>query len=222
MEDTNTLEKLNELSPEEKAAKLQELYLQEVEARKKLQSDTDRWVQKVLEEKKYLEAVNEVMESKGNLRLLELWDENPQLADKIAKDKFWVTKEEAVKYWKDNGFIGWDEPQKQWLSKEDIKELIQQEKVNEYINNFKSNLWEEEYAKWYAEFKDLTDGKKLTAENVKKYIRLAQKEAIPDTTSIEKHAKEIALWMWKSWGKWDPTEPVRKANLQWLKDHWIT
>jgi exonuclease VII large subunit len=180
------LEGLEGLSPEEKAERLVEMY-------KKLESDTDRGIQKVRQQFETVEAKLQYNEeakkvAKDNEYLVELQKSNPQLAEKICSEEYGIDLQTALDK------LGKKEP-----STVDydaiVNAKIEERSVKEAIKEFKerANLEGDQLKEFEKEFAELTEGKKLTGENVKKYLKISLKEVVPDYNAKEMEAKSMSM-----------------------------
>lgn len=233
MEDTElNMEELNALNPEEKANKLLEIAQQatakakqEADLRKQLESAQEKWVQKLLDDKKY----QDLMRSEASKLKLDadyfvdlLWkDEN--LAKAVLDEYFgWMTIEAAL-------------AQVDGQKKQDIKtkkekqeidrtfeEMYTKKEVEKVSKEFmsKANLNAEEKTAFDKEFAELTEGKKLTEANIEKYLRLAFREAMPDVDvrRIERDALDMAFVPGNAKSDTDRnTHQARQSNISYLK-----
>lgn len=195
-----TVEELQALNPEE----LQELVIQNQDAYDKLKSDTTKGAQKVLDEKKLLEkAMTTVIKDKESLSSIHETD--PELANAISQKLFW------------EDYTG---IQKQEVSVDEIVEQkLAAKEVNKKFSKVVSQLGDDIKDKFDAEYKELTDWKNVTPENVDKFIKaalsLVQSEA-KDNKTLD-YIKSVSVGNGSggkstSWGKKQDEE--RKAYVQ--------
>jgi hypothetical protein len=198
------LEDLEGLSQEEIAAKI----AQANEEYKNLKSNTERWAQQILEEKKLAEkSLKALADINGdNAKLVELYDNDPKLGDYLLKSVF---NGASIDEFREGGT--------QAKPTEDFDTQYQKKRLEERIEEISSKLSPELKEKFDTEFKELTEGKKLTKENQEKYIKIALKEVSPDYTKEELEAK-IHSTGWtiakpkESWPKTD------ESTVSFLKD----
>ena len=206
---------LGDLWSEEKSIVLEKIY-------SGLQRSQDRWVQKVLGEKKYMEQVASV--ALDNTKLIELWETNPDTAKKIADEYYdGISKEEAINRLTEAGV---EVKSEEKLTKKQVQDIITQEKVVWAISDFKSNAglsWDS-LSKFESELKDISEGKKLSMSNINKYLRIAYSEAIPkwDYKAIESEALRISVGDgWSSTTKNNKSDKIKNENMAFLKSRWI-
>lgn len=227
------MEGLNDLTPEEKVAKLIDAYkdanlrAEQAEiARKKQESDISRGINKLKDEKDYFlmmkENATKLMKDKNYF--VELVQKDEVLAKAVLDEYFdWMTIEEAMAQ------VDADKQVHQPVSKktieETVKEITTKQEVENIINNFKnqSKLTPEQLEAFNKEFADITEWKRLTKDNVNKYLRLSFKEALPDVDlNIERDAIEMAWWTPSGASKpKNEVAQIRKANIEYLKKQWI-
>ena len=188
----------------EEIVKLQEEVKKEEDAKEKRHKEQDiGWKQKIIKERekaKVLEAENrKVLESKDTLEksLIEeaysktiddnfglpyfenLSKTNPELADKLAKEK-WGKRDakELILDTKRTLAGNWDEEAKKLVSEEDIRsaerEKVYHEIALEQAQTMFDDLEESEKVEAKEYFDDIAEGKKLTPSNVKKYAEMAK------------------------------------------------
>jgi len=225
------MEELENLSPEEKVAKLLEAYKeanqkasQAEEARKKQESDISRGINKLKEEKDYFllmkDEATKLMKDKNYF--VDLLDKDEVLAKAVLDEYFdGMTVEDAMAQ------VTWDKVVKKTIDSKDIEKKIEEittkKEVDSIISNFTSKLTEEQKELFNKEFNDIIEWKKLSKENINKYLRLAFKEALPDADlRVEKDAIEMAT-VPSVRGNKPKTEiqQIRKSNIEYLKKQWI-
>ena len=214
MEENNTTPTVEELM--EKMKKFEE-------DRKKFEADSQRWVQKLInenkevkKEKEFLENVNKWAKTIRNNPeyLLELKLKNPDVADKILKDYFdWMDISEYKKEYEIEG---------DYQDVEFLANKIAQKKVNEIVTkNIKDTYldWYDENTKTLFEerFSEITKGNNITKDNIKKYLEYAKQLSWITTNenwdnnnwndwnnwmSDDEIKKKIAEQAWYGWGNW--------------------
>lgn len=226
------MEGLDNLSPEEKVAKLLEAYKeanqkasQAEEARRKQESDISRGINKLKEEKDYFllmkDEASKLMKDKNYF--VDLMWKDEVLAKAVLDEYFdWLSIEDAlaqVDDWRRAPAVS------KKTIEETIKEISTKQELDNTINKFiqDSKLTPEQLEAFNKEFADITEWKRLNKDNVNKYLRLSFKEALPDVDlNIERDAREMAWWT-PSWASKPKNEvaQVRKANIEYLKQQWI-
>jgi len=195
------LEALKGLNQEELSAKLAEAN----ENYKDLKSNSDRWVQKVLEEKKLaersLKAISEI--DWKNDKFVELYEEDPKLWNYLLENVFEGASIDDFREWGE-----WAKTQPKINTKDDFEKYYQQKQVEEKIEKISSKLTAEAKEKFTEEFNDISNGKELNTKNVDKYIKIALRESQPDLRNEENMAKLYAIGWSKSKSvdnskKWD-------------------
>lgn len=175
------LDDLQDLSQEELQAKIQEANTKYQE----LQSNSDRWVQKVLDEKKLaeksLKALGEI--NGDNDKFVELYNQDKKLGEYILKNVF---NGASIEEFQAGGV-------KAKPVTENFEEFYQKKQIEERLEKITSKLSPEAKEKFELEFEDLTDGKKLTKENVDKYIKITLKEIEPDFSDEIQEARAFAI-----------------------------
>lgn len=128
---------------------------------KELQSNGERGVQKLIQEGKALEkAISTYAETLGNPEQLEkIIADDPELG-KVILEKFFGGK--SIDDVKKNKWLNVDEL---------VDQRLNQKEVERKLSSVQDQLPEELREKFNEEFKDLTEGKKLTSDNVGKYIK---------------------------------------------------
>jgi len=228
MEDLN-LEQIQAIEDvAERNAKLLDYAKAQEEARLKLQSDTDKGVKQITDEKKMLELVQQeakaLLQDKNYFPTLLAKDE--WLAQKVLDEFFsWISIEDALAQLDDETKAKVQEETKGKDLEATVKNILTKEKVDSKISSFikKIKLSDEEKTLFDKEFEELTEGKSLNWANIEKYLRLAYKEAIPegDYSSIEKDAKDMAIH--KGWFAQQKSTKhnARKDNIEYLKKQWF-
>lgn len=196
---------LNDLSHEE----LQEVVNGAVSEYKELESNTERWAQNLLWEKKKLEKAIETFNNVNS---------DPEKLDKLMEDE-----PELWKFIIDKFFNGksLDEIKKSKPNIDDIVEQkLNQKEVEKKLSSVIAQLPEDLVEKFNEEFKDLTDGKKLTADNVQKYIKNTLSN-ISEDDNLVNTIKATATWNGGNVKSWRPTNEDRasKSVIDYLKNN---
>lgn len=154
--------------------------------------------------------------------LLELYNEDPKLAESIAKSEYDMSYEEAKKQ------IEWYSPSDDWANEDKladkiyskIKQKTESEKATEIVDNFYSkNKIEWDFkADFDWIYKDLIEWKKLTSDTAKKYLDIAFREAKQTSKNLDEHEKALknAKVLWWA-GKWNGNKEPREQWRQILK-----
>lgn len=177
---------------------------------KELESNTERWAQSLLSEKKKLEKAIETFKNVNS---------NPEALDKLMESDKEIWQFILDKFYDGQSI---DEiKNKKWPS---IDELVEQKlnrkEVDAKLQSVRSQLPEDMVEKFDEEFKDITDGKTLSPENVQKYLKNAISN-ISDDNSLLDSIKAGAVW--NGWNtKWRPTNEDRasKSVTAHLKQFW--
>jgi len=178
MAETYTLEDLQDLSQEE----LQELVIETQNGYNQLKSSSDRWVNKLLEEKRELEkAVELVIKDENQLELIR--ESDPELAEKVASRLKWKISEK-------------------WATKEDMEKIVEKamlkKTINSKISKISSQLWDL-WEKFKEEFEGLTSGKELTEDNLEKYLKATLSIVSADWGVDVSLIKSGSLWTSTRW-----------------------
>lgn len=198
------IEEITSLSGEELQAKIDEANTKFTD----LQSNSDRWVQKVLDEKrlseKALKAIAEI--NWDNAKLVDLYETDPKLGNYLLQNVF---NGASIDDFRDGG---------SWAKTitEDFDTKYQAKRIEETIEEVSSKLPKDVQEKFDAEFKDLTEGKKLTKENVDKYIKMALREANPDYSKEEMEARVHSMggWVAKPQEAWPKRDQATSSFLE--------
>ena len=155
------------------------------ESYKNLESNADRGAQKVLDDKKLAErALTAIAEIDGdNEKFVELYNNDPKLGDYLLKTVF---KGASIDDFKKGGTKS---PKPEW---EDFDAKRLKKTIEEKVESVSSKLPKEIKEKFDAEYKELTDWKKLTKDNVEKYIKMALREVQPDFSQEELDARVLS------------------------------
>lgn len=212
------------------------------EIKKQMQSDSEKWVQKVIWEKKaYQQAMQNLSDiSDDNSKLLDLYEENPAAA-KIILDTYFdgqdiETFKESIWY-----KVDYTDPKtieklveekakalKESEKKEMETQLIEKEK-NAFINKLK--MWKEESEKFNEAFEERMELRSFKVSDLTKHLEKAYKEIANDEQILELKKQEIianslATGDWKI-GKESKdrqkTQIERNSeyNKNFLKSRWI-
>lgn len=150
---------------------------------KALESNTEKGAQSLLWEKKKMEKAIETFKNVNAdpEKLEALLNEDKELWQFIL-DKFY-----------DGQSID-DIKNKKWPNIDEIVEQkLNQKEVDKKLSSVKDQLPDDLLEKFNTEFEELTEGKKLTADNVQKYIKNALSN-ISDDSSLLDTIKAGAVW----------------------------
>lgn len=188
MENLINLEDLEGLNQEQIIEKINEAN----ELHKKNVADSDRWVQKILENSKLAEgAIEALAEINGDSsKFADLYKKDPKQWEYLLKKVFgWVTYEQ---------FMAWEPKNDGNLTKAQMEEFYQQKEIEKELDSVNSKLSDEWKEAFKKEFDDIVEGKKLTKDNIKKYIKMALREVEPDMSLLEQEAKSSSISGWYS------------------------
>jgi hypothetical protein len=121
-----------------------------------------------------------------------------------------------------------EDPKKEYTTKKQVsnvedtvKNILIKEKVESKINKFIKDvaLSAQDKEAFDREFAELIEGKKLDATNVDKYLRLAYKEALPDSDfkQVENTAMQMAQMRGGQAQTKSDVHNARKNNIEYLK-----
>lgn len=202
MADKLTAEELQALSPEE----LQELVIQNQEAYDKLKSDSSKWANKVLDEKKLLEkAMSTVIKDKEGLSAI--YEADPELANAISQKLF------------NEDYVPWTTSKSEVV---DVEKIVEQQlatkEVNKKVSKVIEQLPEDIKEKFTAEYNELIQDKSITGENVDKYIKAALSLVSDEDNSQTNYLKSISIW--GQWGgkKVSASEAALKSRADYAKE----
>ena len=150
---------------------------------KALESNTEKGAQSLLWEKKKMEKAIETFKNVNAdpEKLEALLNEDKELWQFIL-DKFY-----------DGQSID-DIKNKKWPNIDEIVEQkLNQKEVDKKLSSVKDQLPDDLLEKFNTEFEELTEGKKLTADNVQKYIKNALSNVSDDSTLLDT-IKAGAVW----------------------------
>lgn len=181
------------------------------EMRKKLQSDSEKWVQKVIKERKLFErAYKELPKiSQDDARLVEIYEEDPELAQRILEDHFdGVSIEEykeSIDYKED-----YSDPAKMEAKiKREAEKIARNKEVESEKKAFISKLQmtDEEKEVFESELSDLLTLKKYQTQDITKVMERAYKlsadeESIKKLKNAEVIARTQSSTKWGS-AKWE-------------------
>lgn len=199
MAEVYTKEDLSDLSPEE----LQDLVIETQNEYNALKSNSDRWVSKVLQEKKMLEQVVQLVIDDES-KLAEIASKNQDLANKVSQKLYWKEYSDQMKV-KNDADVDTI-----------VEQKLMQQKVNDRIDKICSQLpTEEDQKKFREEFFELTDGKKLSNDNIDKFVR-ASLAVVSDSGNVDiSKVKEISVWSWV----WSADKSIKSAEHQSRYDY---
>ena len=150
---------------------------------KALESNTEKGAQSLLWEKKKMEKAIETFKNVNAdpEKLEALLNEDKELWQFIL-DKFY-----------DGQSID-DIKNKKWPNIDEIVEQkLNQKEVDKKLSSVKDQLPDDLLEKFNTEFEELTEGKKLTADNIQKYIKNALSNVSDDSTLLDT-IKAGAVW----------------------------
>ena len=236
------IEEEETLNQEEKANETDEVkepktYTEEEveEMRKKLQSDSEKWVQKVIGERKRFEKAYKELPKIANddTRLVELYEEDPELANQILADHFdW----QSIQDYKDSIDYKEDysdpEKMKAKIEREAAKLVSKKEaetrakEVEKSKDAFIKKLqmeWEE-LENFESELTELLQLKKYQTWDVTKVMEKAYKlsandEEIKKLKNQEVIAKSMTSTKWGSTNKGKETEKSKNPFDDFFKTH---
>lgn len=178
--------------------------------RKDMQSNSEKWVQKVIWEKKVAEqALKEVQNiADDNEHLVKLYDTNPDVAKHILQNVYnWIDIEE----YKENIWYKDDTTSPEYLEKiadKKVEKKLTEIKLNDAIDSFiKENKLEwEVLEKFQKELEDRKTMKSFSLQTIDKHLDKALKDSIEesnisDTEYTKKVAETMSTGWWKS-GSW--------------------
>ena len=162
-----------------------------------------------------------------------IYKTKPELADKVAQEKWGKknAKEIILKYKKEFA-EDWDETAEQELNeysiRENEREKIMQELATEKLEELLDEFDKEDRKLIKEEFDDIIEWKKLTPQNVKKYVDMAKSYVLWNKPISQKEkdriiAKQASTGIW--WRTWE-VESFNKAKaletVRELKNSWIS
>ena len=168
----------------------EELEAAKQEALNKYKSDQEKWIQKIIEEKKFaekvLDAVWLVAQDQNNL--IEIYDENPDVAEEIL-NKYYGWK--SIDEYKES--IGFQESEivlTEKMIEEKAKSIVEAEKIKDTKKAFieKTGLKGEELEAFESEFEERMQLKSFSIDNLDDNLTKAYKLA---TGYSEEQIKDI-------------------------------
>jgi len=197
---------LNDLSHEE----LQEVVNGVTSEYKELESNTERWAQSLLWEKKKLEKAIDTFKNVNS---------NPEALDKLME-----SDPEIWQFIIDKFFDGKsiDEIKKKTNIDDIVDQRLNQKEVDKKLSSVRDQLPEDLIEKFDEEFKDLTEGKKLSSENVQKYIKNALSN-ISEDGDLVNTIRATAVgngWSPKTWRPTNEDRASKSVNSH-LKAMWL-
>jgi len=159
---------------------------------------------------------------------------NPELADKLAKDKWNTTAKELIFDTKKGLADDWDEELQKVVSEEEIRnaertKIYHELSIEQAEDTFK-DLSEDERVEAKEYFDDIIDGKKLTPTKAKKYAEMsifyATRNRKPDINKEEILAGQASTWIApKSWSKqaeiWDISSIRQQLLSSWVSQYQV-
>lgn len=209
--------------------------LEEVEAMKKeLSSNHEKWVQKVIAEKKLAERIIDEIDLIANdwTRLIELyeWDEHDkQIAQKILeKYKYNSIEEYQEKIWYTEDYT--DPKLIQKKIKDEAKMIAESEKIESKKTEFISKLkmTDEEQKLFEEQFEELRWLKSFDSKDLNKQFEKAYRLSNDNTESLKKLQESEIIW--KSMTLWEgkntnsgKTKKMTNSeyNKKFLQERWI-
>ena len=206
------------------------------EIKKQMQSDGDKWVQKLISEKKnYDRVLDEVWKvSADEAYLVELHNENPAVA-KIILDKYYEWKDiesfkESIAYKEDIS----DPKVIKRMVESEAKKLAEtnliSDKKQEFITKLK--MTDEEVKDFEEAFSERTQLKTFNVTNLDKHFEKAYRDVNDNTESLKEMKKQeaianaLATWDGKGWKqvttkKETSVQKNSEYNKNFLKERWI-
>lgn len=154
--------------------------------------------------------------------LISIYDEDPKLAENIAKSEYNLSYEDAKKQ------IEWFSPSN-WSSEDDLADKVyskiqakaEEAKTSDTVKSFyEKNGIDGEFKKDFESiYNDLIDGKSVTSDAAKKYLNIAFREAKQTSKNLNEHEKAVkdAKAAWLTTGKGDGGKTPRPTWRQILK-----
>lgn len=232
-EETPSQEEWEEPSQDEEEAQDRVYTFEEVEAlKKKMQSDSEKGVQKLLKTTRMLEEWYKVLDKNSDDAnyLIEVYYDNPELA-KVVLDKFywWRSIEEYKEYFwleEDPSDPKVLERRAEKKAQKILEQRTIQDKTNAFIDKLKMS--EEEKEQFLEAFDERKQLKSFKLEDLEKHLEKAYKE-IADDEAIKKLRQTEMIWKsisMQEWNKWgNSPKKVSDRNSEWnknfLKERWI-
>ena len=192
---------------------------------KKMLSDWERWVQKVLSEKKEAERIAwEVLKALSKVSedweeaLVQLYESDPKVAEKVLSEYYGMTIEEykeQIGYQEDlsNPEIFNAKVEKEAQKK--LEQVTMQKEVDSFITKLK--MWDEEKKVFLEAFEERKTLKSFNPSDIDKHLVKAYKE-IANDEDIERFRKSeaVANWMavnwWSSVADWKKQKNSKKEE----------
>ena len=204
--------------------------------RKQMQADSEKWVQKIISEKKtYQQVLKEVWKvADDKSYLVELHHENPEVAKIILETYYeWQDIEAfktSIEYQEDST----DPVVIARMVKSEAKKLANQELINDKKQEFitKLKMSDEEKKEFDEAFSERLQLKSFSVSNLSKHFEKAYRDVNDNTESLKEMKKQEAIAhamaTWDNKG-WKQTTTQKETNLQknsdynknFLKDRWI-
>ena len=176
---------------------------------KKMQSDSEKWVQKLIWQNKIFERVLDevwkVAENKDHL--VDLYDESPEVAS-IILDKYYDWK--SIDDFKSS--IGYKEDYTnpkmlEKLAEKKARALLEADKIAQAKTDFikKFDITGEELKNFEEAFSERTELRSFRSAEVVKHLEKAFTEISDDPQTLiniknqKAIAENMAIWTWKSW-----------------------
>ena len=154
--------------------------------------------------------------------LIAIYDEDPKLAESIAKSEYDMSYDDAKKQ------IEWYSPSGNWTNEDDLADKIyskiqekgEKQKATDTVDKFytKNNIEGDFKKDFDSIYNDLVDWKKLDSTKAKKFLDIAFREAKQTSKNLDEHTKatDDAKALWGA-GKWDGGKTARVQWRQLLK-----
>ena len=204
--------------------------------KKKMESDSEKWVQKIISEKKvYEKLLNEVWKVADTPSyLVEIHHEDPASA-KIILDQYYEWKDidaykESIEYKEDVQ----DPKVIKRMVESEAKKLADQKLIEDKKANFIKKLkMSDEEKKWFEEsFSERIQLKSFKISNLEKHFEKAYRDVSDNTEALKEFKKQeaianaIATWNWKDGKsiaskKETTTQKNSEFNKNFLKERWI-
>lgn len=221
MEETNELEAETPNQEEESSLEPRVYTAEEVEAiKKKMQSDSEKWVQKLIAKNKAYESVLEVVGKVADDQnyLVDYYDTNPEVAQ-IILEKYYGGQ--SIEEFKNSiGYaIDYSDPtvRKRHIELE-AQKIVEKKLVEKSKADFIAKLWmsEKEKKDFEEAFEERRQLKSFKIDDLEKQLTKAYRE-ISDNTEVLKNLKtqEVIGKAMATWeGKWGDGGTVKKSGIQ--------
>lgn len=179
------------------------------EIKRNMQSNSDKWVQKLIAEKKLLETYTEELSNVGENpeHLIDLMSDNPKVAQMILDKYYWWEDIEDYKQriWYEENYQDPELIKKK--IKEEAKKLAEDEKLENAKNKFieDSQMSDDEKEKFIETFEDLKWSKTFKSLWLKEQFTKAYKLINDNDKELSKMKtqeniwKSMSIWEGKSW-----------------------